>query len=144
MMAASGTDNGELGGAGRSTDVSERLRAAAQTAEYLVELLRALEHDVATSQARTAESEDRGRELAELRDSVLQAALDGLNPDDLQAMRELVEALARKPSDLLVMVKISEQAEQMAAIIRSHQRVLAIVQENPSPPTPLSQGERGD
>jgi hypothetical protein len=126
---ASATGNGE-------SEVADRLRAAAQTAEHLVELLRDLERAAAANESDGIP--DHGQELAELRDSVREAALDGLSVDGLQSMGDLVEALAKKPSDLLVMVKLSEQADNLAAIIRSHRRVLAIVQEDPSPSDPPS------
>src|SRR5579864_9320154 len=124
----------EVGAGDGPSDAADRLRAAARTAEYLVELLRDLEREAGSAEEQGSESEDHGRELAELRDNVREAALDGLSGDGLQSMGDLVEALVKKPSDLLVMVKLSEQAETLAAIIRSHKRVLAIVEEDPSPP----------
>jgi hypothetical protein len=140
--AANASEAGATADAGAPSEVGDRLRAAAQTAEYLVELLRDVEHEV-TAAADTRESEDAGQELTDLRDNVRTAALDGLTPEGLQAMGELVEALVKKPSDLLVMVKLSEQADKLSAIIRSHQSVLALVQD-PEPPAPLPQGERGE
>jgi hypothetical protein len=119
------------GGGAHEPDASDKLRAAAQTAQYLVELLQDLERDAAATHRR--EVEKQGRDLASFKADIRQIAFGGLDTQDVQTMAELVEALVRKPSDLLVMVKISEQAERLASIIHAHERVLEMVQETQEP-----------
>jgi hypothetical protein len=135
---ANGMDSSEVsaagdraGGGAHDPDASDKLRAAAQTAQYLVELLQDLERDSAAAQMR--EVERQARDLATFGDIIRQIASGGLDAQDVRTMGELVDALVRKPSDLLVIVKISEQADRLASIIHAHERVLEMVQEAQKP-----------
>jgi hypothetical protein len=65
--------------------------------------------------------EARDRRASEWREG-LQTSLDSsLSEADLQELADIADALARKPADLLVMLRISEKANQLAAIVRAHQ-----------------------
>ena len=122
----------------RENGVSEstlRLRAATRTAESLAELLRELEQDADSLRSSSREIAERARQMeasaADLeayKARVREAAIGGMDSDGLRSMSELVDALVKKPSDLLVMVKISEQAERLAAIVRAHAKVVDMLQ----------------
>jgi hypothetical protein len=65
--------------------------------------------------------EARDRRASEWREG-LQTSLDSsLSEADLQELADIADALARKPADLLVLLRISEKANQLAAIVRAHQ-----------------------
>lgn len=55
-----------------------------------------------------------------------------LSPQDVQATAETVEALVQKPTDLLIMVRISEQAAQLAAMVRSYAELRRLIDIDPA------------
>lgn len=122
-------------GGDEQDDSTLRLKAARRTAESIVELLRELERRADSLAMRNREIAERARDteasLARLQAfdaRVAQAAFDGVVVECVKSAADLVDALVKKPNDLLVMVKISEQAETLAAILAAHARVVDILQ----------------
>lgn len=115
---------------------ADRLAAAVQVAESLSRLLRDLRDEMEGTQQLARDMADRARLLEadaqrtlSLRQRLRAEAEVSSTGDEVRAMAELIDALASKPSDLLIMVKVSEQAERLAAIVRAHERVLRVLEE---------------
>jgi hypothetical protein len=107
-------------------DLPQRLREAADAARELAQHLSALADQSGNEGAGIAVRRTRALgALNEIREAVARAG--GI--EELATLRTLLEGWEQKPNDLLIMVKVAEEASTLSGILRSHVEILQLLEE---------------
>lgn len=139
----------QLGGAGRGGSSRERpdIGVAIQFAERLIDELRAMRDQTRQEKPPDAHSAERLRTLETdriqsiaLRESLREVVLRPASAEQLGGLHAILNAWVRRPNDLLVMVKLSEQASVLVDIIASF-REIRVKLEAAEPADPSPSGE---
>jgi len=111
--------------------LDEAAQAAMQLATMLDDLVKQAGQEGAEARhmaERLKQLEARDSWAAEWRQGLQRAVNPSLTVEEVRSTLEVLEGLVQKPADLLVMVRLSEKAAELAGIVRAYAEVRRLME----------------